>query len=88
MSTPNARFFAKVRAELAKPPGQRKLTRVQVAGLLQLAEEGERLRPFVRHREGCAVRVVTEYGGGIEDGCDCGLDGEGRAGKRSAVLPD
>jgi len=79
VSTPNARFFAKVRAELANPPGRRRLTHAQVAGLLQLAEEGERLRPFVRHREGCAVRVVMEYGGGIEDGCDCGLVNAGPA---------
>ena len=75
MSTPNARFFAKVRAELAKPPGQRRLKANQVEGLLVLAERGERLEPFVRHREGCSVRVVLEYGGGVEDGCDCGLMG-------------
>ena len=73
MST-NARFFAKVHAELAKPRGRRRLTQVQVEGLLRLAEEGERLRPFVRHKPGCAVRTVLEYGGGVTRGCDCGLD--------------
>lgn len=71
----NARFFAKVRTELAKPRGQRRLTADQVAGLLALAERGERLEPFVRHREGCGVRVVLEYGEGVEGGCDCGLVG-------------
>lgn len=71
----NARFFAKVRAELSKPPGRRKLTATQVEGLLRLAEEGERLRPYARHRDNCSVRVVLEYGGGVERGCDCGLVG-------------
>lgn len=69
----NARFFGRIRSELSLPPGRRKLTAAQVGGLLQLAERGERLRPYVQHLPGCSVRRVLDYGGGVDSGCDCGL---------------
>ena len=69
----NSRFLARIRAELAKPAGRGRLSRGDIAGLLDLAERAERLEPFVQHRPECEAREVSTYAGGIRAGCTCGM---------------
>jgi len=72
--TRNTRYFTRIRRELNKPPGQGRLKRADIIALLDLAERGERMEPFVAHKPKCKVRKILDYAGGVMAGCDCGLN--------------
>lgn len=62
-------LVARLRAELARPPGQARIRRAELLALLAYLQRCLRLMPYVRHAPDC--RQALREGRATE--CSCGL---------------
>ena len=70
-----AAVVVRIREALARPVGESRISRTDIAEVVRLAEQAERLLPFATHRPACEFLTKQRpYGGTMLPGpCTCGL---------------